>query len=390
MNQINALAQSVYPKMVEVRRALHQNPEPSMQEFETTRRLAAEMDRLGIPYRLTQPTGLIAQIEGAAPGPRVALRADIDALSIGERTGLPFASQVPGMMHACGHDAHAAMLVGAAEILMACREAFAGSVRLIFQPAEETGQGARLMIEQGALEGVSMTFGLHLLACFKPGWLSAATGASAPAASRFSINIKGKTTHGARPEAGVDATVAASALVMNLQTIVSREMSPKQQVVVTVGQLHSGTRFNIVSGEAFLDGTVRCYDRDIHHAMPGIFERIVQGTAAAYRCEAELSYDKMVEVLINDEWGSQFVYEAAKKVVEEPSLATMGDTHMSGSDDFSEYTMAGRGAFAALGAGGSHPHHSEFFDIDESVMTVGAAYFAQVAMDYLNAVKQEG
>ena len=149
MNQINALAQSVYPKMVEVRRALHQNPEPSMQEFETTRRLAAEMDRLGIPYRLTQPTGLIAQIEGAAPGPRVALRADIDALSIGERTGLPFASQVPGMMHACGHDAHAAMLVGAAEILMACREAFAGSVRLIFQPAEETGQGARLMIEQG-------------------------------------------------------------------------------------------------------------------------------------------------------------------------------------------------------------------------------------------------
>lgn len=170
------------------------------------------------------------------------------------------------------------------------------------------------MIEQGALEGVSMTFGLHLLACFKPGWLSAATGASAPAASRFSINIKGKTTHGARPEAGVDATVAASALVMNLQTIVSREMSPKQQVVVTVGQLHSGTRFNIVSGEAFLDGTVRCYDRDIHHAMPGIFERIVQGTAAAYRCEAELSYDKMVEVLINDERGSQFVYEAAKKV----------------------------------------------------------------------------
>lgn len=149
--------------------------------------------------------------------------------------------------------------------------------------------------------------------------------------------------------------MAASALVMNLQTIVSREMSPKQQVVVTVGQLHSGTRFNIVSGEAFLDGTVRCYDRDIHHAMPGIFERIVQGTAAAYRCEAELSYDKMVEVLINDERGSQFVYEAAKKVVEEPSLATMGDTHMSGSDDFSEYTMAGRGAFAALGAAAATP-----------------------------------
>lgn len=390
MNQIKALAHSVYPQMVEVRRALHRHPEPSMQEFETTRRLAAEMDRLGVPYRLTEPTGLIAQIEGARPGARVALRADIDALSIGEKTGLPFASQEPGMMHACGHDAHAAMLVGAAEILMACRDSLAGSVRLLFQPAEETGQGARLLIEQRALEGVSMTFGLHLLAGFKPGWLSASTGASAPAASRFTIKIRGKTTHGARPEAGVDATLAASALVMNLQSIVSREMSPKQQVVVTVGQLHSGTRFNIVSGEAYLDGTVRCYDRDIHHDMPGIFARIVQNTAATYRCEAELSYEKMVEVLVNDEQGSRFVYEAAKKVVDDPSFATMGDTHMSGSDDFSEYTMAGRGAFATLGAGKSHPHHSEFFDIEEPVMTVGAAYFAQVAMDFLNASTQEG
>ena len=135
MNQIKALAHSVYPQMVEVRRALHRHPEPSMQEFETTRRLAAEMDRLGVPYRLTEPTGLIAQIEGARPGARVALRADIDALSIGEKTGLPFASQEPGMMHACGHDAHAAMLVGAAEILMACRDSLAGSVRLLFQPA---------------------------------------------------------------------------------------------------------------------------------------------------------------------------------------------------------------------------------------------------------------
>ncbi len=326
MNQIKTLAQRVYPQMVELRRALHRNPEPSMQEYETTRRLAAEMDRLNIPYRLTKPTGLIAEIEGAAKGSgsKVALRADIDALSIGEKTGLSFASQTPGVMHACGHDAHAAMLVGAAEILLASRDDFAGTVRLIFQPAEETGEGARLMIAQGALEGVSMSFGLHLLACFKPGWLSAATGASAPAASRFTIKLQGKTTHGARPEAGIDATLAASALVMNLQSIVSREISPKQQVVVTVGQLHSGTRFNIVSGEAYLDGTVRCYDRDIHHAMPEIFARIVQNTAATYRCQAQLSYDKMVEVLVNDEQGSRYVYEAAKKVVDEPSPPPWG------------------------------------------------------------------
>ena len=332
MNQIKTLAQRVYPQMVELRRALHRNPEPSMQEYETTRRLAAEMDRLNIPYRLTKPTGLIAEIEGAAKGSgsKVALRADIDALSIGEKTGLSFASQTPGVMHACGHDAHAAMLVGAAEILLASRDDFAGTVRLIFQPAEETGEGARLMIAQGALEGVSMSFGLHLLACFNPGWLSAATGASAPAASRFTIKLQGKTTHGARPEAGIDATLAASALVMNLQSIVSREISPKQQVVVTVGQLHSGTRFNIVSGEAYLDGTVRCYDRTdgarlSYMGLP--CPNLSTGGVNFHGVHEYIpvrSLEKMVEVLVNDEQGSRYVYEAAKKVVDEPSPPPWG------------------------------------------------------------------
>ena len=325
MSDIRSKVHENFDEMISWRRDFLRHPELSNEEFRTSDKIAELLKSFGCDsVERPRPTGVVALIKGEKPGGCVAIRADIDALPVTENTGLAFSSENEGVMHACGHDTHAAMLLCAAKVLCGMRSELPGTVKLIFQPAEETGQAARLMIEQGALEGVSMTFGLHLLACFKPGWLSAATGASAPAASRFSINIKGKTTHGARPEAGVDATVAASALVMNLQTIVSREMSPKQQVVVTVGQLHSGTRFNIVSGEAFLDGTVRCYDRDIHHAMPGIFERIVQGTAAAYRCEAELSYDKMVEVLINDERGSQFVYEAAKKVVEEPSFPVPG------------------------------------------------------------------
>ncbi len=201
--------------------ALPPHAETRGREERTARFISQTLKALDIPH--TEGVGghgVVAVIDSGIPGPVVMFRADMDAL--------PYANPDGSMtaVHACGHDAHAAMLVGAAEILMACRDSLAGSVRLLFQPAEETGQGARLLIEQGALEGVSMTFGLHLLAGFKPGWLSASTGASAPAASRFTIKIRGKTTHGARPEAGVDATLAASALGMNLQSIVCLEMSP--------------------------------------------------------------------------------------------------------------------------------------------------------------------
>lgn len=381
---IRAKAHDVHETVIALRRDLHQNPEPSMEEFRTTDKLAEAMERLGIAYRRLEPTGLVAEIVGGKPGKTVALRADIDALSIGERTGADFASTREGMMHACGHDTHTAMLVGAAEILQGMHEELPGRVRLLFQHAEEIGVGARAVIAQGGMEGVDQVFGMHVLTRYTTGWINATRGAMAPAASRFTIKVKGVTTHGARPNAGVDATVAAAAIVMNLQSIVSRELPPREQVVVTVGQFHSGSRFNIISGEAYLDGTVRCYSRKIYEDMPGIFERIIQNTAAAYRCEAEVDYEQMINVLINDDDAVDLALAAAKQVVSAPELATVGESLMSGSDDFSEYTAICKGAFVNLGVGGEHPNHSEFFTVDESALEAGTAWYAQVALDYLN------
>lgn len=378
-----AMSKEVAPEVIELRHDFHQHPEASMAEFRTTDRIAEELDKMGIPYRRFDPTGLIATIQGGQPGKTVALRADIDALSITETADVPFKSQNEGFMHACGHDTHAAMLLGAAMILNKIKAQLKGTVKLLFQPAEEVATGAKLAIAQGALEGVDMIFGIHIAGQVPAGVVAICPGSSCSAADIFKIKIIGSAGHGAQPEATRDATVAAAALVMNLQTIVSRELPPTQPVVVTVGKLVSGSRFNIVSGEAYMEGTCRSFDPELHHKLPGIMERIAKETAATFRCEAEVEYHMMTEPLVNDPEALELVKQATAKIVDKPEMLVISKPQM-GAEDFAEYSVHTQAAFAMVGGGSKEPNHSDHIVFDEDSFRTGVALHCQVAYDYLN------
>ena len=374
-------AKALEEYMVSLRRHFHQHPEKSMEERETTAFIMAQLNEMGIPHRKLSPSGVVAEIAGGRPGKTVALRADMDALTIQEETGLPFASEAEGLMHACGHDLHMAGLLGAAKLLWQERQSLGGNVRLIFQPGEEVGKGAKAVIEQGGMEGVDMVFGMHNMPSLPAGTAAGSVGPVFSAADYFKITIQGKAGHGATPEDAIDATVAASALVMNLQPLVSREISSLESLVITVGQLHSGTRFNIISGEAVLEGTVRSFDPTIHDMVPVAMERVVEGIARAYRVEAKLEYDKVAKACVNEEGFTELCLRSAGKVAQ---VAPEGRQMIA--EDFSEYMQLCPGAFFLYGSGCEYPLHSDHFAGDEQALITACAMYAQVAADALSQI----
>ena len=380
---IRKLAEQVQPFVCQCRHILHQWPEVSFEEHKTTDFICKKLDELGIPYRRTEPTGCIAEITGAKRGKTVALRADIDGLNIHEDNDLPFCSKRPGFMHGCGHDTHAAMLLGAAKILQEMRDDLSGTVRLLFQPAEETGEGAKALVEQGALDGVDACFGQHIFSCAPVGEIKASPGPIMPAADRFVVKIHGLTSHGAAPHAGIDALVCGASIVMNLQTIVSREIDPQVPIVVTIGAFHSGSRYNVCPGEAELEGTVRIFDEKIHQQIPEIMKRILDHTAAAYRCTAELHYIFGSHALVTDGKITETIIGAAKKITSDRSLIGEWEKSM-GSEDFSEYSAHVPSGFAALGCGGSGGMHNEHLIIDEDAFITGVALHVQFVLDYFD------
>lgn len=374
-------AKALEEYMVSLRRHFHQHPEKSMEERETTAFIMAQLNEIGIPHRKLSPSGVVAEIAGGRPGKTVALRADMDALTIQEETGLPFASEAEGLMHACGHDLHMAGLLGAAKLLWQERQSLGGNVRLIFQPGEEVGKGAKAVIEQGGMNGVDMVFGMHNMPSLPAGTVAGSVGPVFSAADYFKITIQGKAGHGATPEDAIDATVAASALVMNLQPLVSREISSLESLVITVGQLHSGTRFNIISGEAVLEGTVRSFDPTIHDMVPVAMERVVEGIARAYRVEAKLEYDKVAKACVNEEGFTELCLKSAEKVAQ---VAPEGRQMIA--EDFSEYMQLCPGAFFLYGSGCEYPLHSDHFAGDEQALITACAMYAQVAVDALSQI----
>lgn len=378
---VRKLAHEVQDFVVDFRRDLHMYPEASMQEFRTTEKICEALEAMGVSHRKLEPTGVIAEVHGKAGGKIVALRADIDALSIQEQTSLPFKSKNDGFMHACGHDTHGSMLLGAVKVLNSIKDQFTGTVRFIFQPGEEVAQGATAAIKQGAMEDVSRIFGLHISAQKPVGQISYVTGPAYAAAAQYSIKIKGEACHGAQPHTGMDATVCAAALVMNLQTIVSRETAPGEALVVTVGTLNSGVRWNIISGEAELTGTIRTFSQDMHKKMPEILTRMIENTCAAYRCKGELVYNTITSVLSNDEACMAEAVESAKKIQDADKIVVGKKT--MGGEDFAEYVQLAPGSFFGLGVGGEWPIHSDHFEIDESAFEVGVALLTQCALDTL-------
>lgn len=363
--------------LVRVRRQLHAHPELSMVEHETAAFVANELAKLGLDDVRTciGKTGVLGTLRGGRPGPVTLLRADMDALPIQELVEAPYRSTRDGVMHACGHDGHVAILLAAARTLAERRAEVPGTLVFCFQPGEEGHAGNRLMIEDGALEGphVERTFALHLYTGLDVGKIGVRDGAFFASADEFDLTIRGKGGHGAMPDRTVDPIVAASYFITMLQTIVSREIAPKDPAVFTVAKFQAGTTYNVIPDFAVMQGTVRSFDADVRKSMPQRMERILGGLAAAMRFEYELAYHWSYPPTVND--------KAMNAVVREAGAATLGAENVIEHDivmwaeDMAFMQDVRPGAYFIVGARGGEStgfaHHSAHFDIDERSLEIG-------------------
>lgn len=375
--------------VIGLRRKIHRHPEPGTQEFKTAQLIRSELDAMGIPYEVRFTTGTVATIKGDKPGKTVALRADIDALTLDDRTGCEYASEVPGMNHACGHDTHTAMLLGAAKILNEMKDEINGTVKLFFQPAEEVGVGAKGMIADGCMEGVDNVFAIHIASGVEIGKVGSGAGGRMASADRFIIRVTGKGGHGAAPHECVDAVYIASKIVVALQEIVSREIGPTVPAVVTCGTINGGARWNIVANEAVIEGTTRCLSAEVRDQLEEAIGRIASGVAAAYRGKAELEYQRLVAPTVNTA-NSVDVCEATVKELFGEDAYFLSPITMGGEDAGEYFEVAPEGGcLANLGAHNvnkpetNFPHHHPQFNIDEDAFELGSALYAQYAINYL-------
>lgn len=383
MHAAIAASQALAAELIAFRRDLHRHPELSFEESRTAARVAEQLQAIGLDCRTgVGGHGIVADIAGDRPGPIVALRADMDALPIQEESGLPFASATPGVMHACGHDAHTAILLGAARLLAGNR-AFAGTVRLLFQSAEEINAGAKAMIAAGALDGVAEIYGLHNLPTLSAGLAATRSGPMMGSVDRIEIDIEGRGAHGAIPDQGVDPIVCASAIVMALQSIASRELSPFDPVVVTIGSIHAGDANNVIPHRAHLTGTVRTFHSRVQAEMEERIGRVVQRVAEGYRCAAQLRYVRQVPVLSNHEAPVRHVNAAIEDALGTACLTEAAPT-LAG-EDFSVYLSHIPGCFFWLGSGPkdnadqAYGLHHPKFTLQEACIPTGAALLADIA-----------
>ena len=388
---IRALAEQYESYIIEQRRWFHAHPELSWEEFSTTDHIQQELEKMGLEvHRFDGRPGCTAMIYGgkAAPGAKtVALRADIDALPVEEKTGLPFTSQNPGVMHACGHDNHMAMLLGAARILCDLKDELAGNVKLLFQAAEETCFGAEYYVQQGVLDGVDAIYGQHIWAGLEASYLNVQPGVRMASCDNFTITVEGSSTHGSTPHLGTDAIVAAASIIMNIQTIVSRNNDPLNALVVTIGEIHGGQRFNILANKVVMEGTCRTHSREMRGKIEPLLRRVCEDTAAAFGARAELKYDAFPSPVINDHDDlNQIAHDAAVKLYGEEGIKEM--PRVMGSEDFAYFMDVVPGIFGFLGSRDAEhqaSNHNDCYDVPEEVLKRGAAMHAQFAADYLSA-----
>ncbi|MFC4712718.1 amidohydrolase [Planococcus dechangensis] len=363
-------------ELISIRRKLHSEPELSWEEYNTTEYVVNYLADIGIACRKTKPTGVIGELVGGKPGKTVALRADMDALSVDQLTeDLPYGSKEPGKMHACGHDAHTAMLLIAAKALASIKEDLSGTVRFLFQPAEEVATGARAMVKQGAMEGVDNVFGIHIWSQSPTGKVSCTPGPSFASADIFTVRFTGRGGHGAMPQDCIDASVMASSFVMNVQSIVSRTIDPKQPAVVTVGKMMVGTRFNVIAENAVIEGTVRCFDPSVRDHIEEQLAIYAKNTAELYGGTAQLEYIRGTQAVINDTESAEHAQAVAAEAFGEDALYSEDPT--MGGEDFSFFLDEAPGCFALVGSGNPEKdtqwaHHHGRFNIDEDALPTGA------------------
>lgn len=377
-------------EVVALRRYFHKHPEPSLKEFETIKRIKEELTKLEIPYESVGETGAIGTIKGQrGPGKTILLRADIDALELEDAKDVEYKSKYPGLHHACGHDGHASALLGAAKILKAHEDKFAGTIKLAFQQAEEIGAGARQFVEGGFVEDVDEVFGLHLDSSVPVGQIVSVPGATNASCDIFKINVHGKSAHVGQPHQGVDALLAAAAITVELQSIVGREVSPLDNVVVAVGVLNAGTRYNIVANHVELEGTVRTFSHETRAFVLEAVERVARQVADSHRCTIEFENYDAAAPLINDKEPAKRAAELAAEMVGEENVITDLPKSM-GADDFADFLAAAPGVYARVGTRNPenkdtwYGHHHEKFDIDERGLAYATEIHVRYALDFLS------
>lgn len=385
-----ALAQSLAPRLIAWRRDFHQHPELGFQEFRTAAIVAEHLQSLELEVTTgVGKTGVVGIIEGNGPGPVALLRFDMDALPVTEATGLPWASQEPGRMHACGHDGHTAIGMGVATLLAQTRDQWPGTVKLLFQPAEEGLGGAKATIRDAVLENPrpDAAFALHLWNQFPLGKLVVQPGPLMAASDRFDIAITGRGGHGAAPEDAIDAVLVAANMVTMLHHIVSRNVSPHDAAVLTIGSLHSGDAFNVIAERAFMEGTLRTFDPAVRDLLIQRMEEVLGGVTRAHGASYafEIQENEYTPPVINDERMAAIAREAALTFLPEEQIIQIEPIMVS--EDMSEIMNRVPGCYVLLGAepegGARGPHHNPRFDIHEDALPLAAAIMSQIAVIYL-------
>ncbi len=384
-----ARAQQLQDEFIAYRRDFHQHPELGMEEVRTSGIVAAYLESLGIEVTRMANTAVVGLLRGAKPGRTIALRADMDALSIPQQNDVPYASVYPGKMHACGHDGHTATLMGVAKLLSEVKDEIAGNVKFLFQPAEEGPGGALPMIEAGAMENphVDGVIGMHVGVNLPTGQIGLKAGPSHAGTDSITITLNGKGGHGAHPHTSIDSIVVAGYLIVALQTIASREIDPLGSVVVTIGTINGGYRNNVIAPQVKLTGTVRTLDPEVRASMPERIERIIKGVCETFRCQYDFVYDKGYPSVINDPDMANLAEATAQRVLGAENVVRTASPSMGG-EDFSYFAEQAPGIFLRLGAGNPekdcvYPGHHPCFNFDEDAIPIGMAVMAEAALDFL-------
>lgn len=393
MTDLLAEAQALFEYTRSMRRDFHMHPELGFHEVRTAGIVARELTSLGLEVTTgVGGTGVVALVEGNKPGPVVLVRADMDALPILEETGAEYASLNPGVMHACGHDAHTAVLLTTARLLLAHKNEIAGSVKLVFQPAEEGMGGAEKMMEDGVLDNpkVDVALALHVWNEMPVGWIGIASGPAMAGAEIFKIVVRGKGGHGAVPQLAVDPVLAAAQIVSSLQSIVARNVSPLQTAVVSVCTIHGGETFNVIPPTVELTGTIRTFEPQVRTKVLERFEQVVRQVAGGLGCEVHIDVQRLTPATINEAAVALNVQQSARRLLPQADI-TVGNYITMGSEDFAFILEKVPGCFFFIGSaneekGLNAAHHHPKFDIDESCLPSAAALMASAVMDYLARV----
>ena len=377
--------------ITEMRRYFHAYPEVSLKEYNTCKKIEEELDKMGIPHRRVGETGVYGWIDGKGNGGKdkvMVLRADIDALAMEDLKEVSYCSKEEGVCHACGHDAHIATLLGAAKILKEKEQEFGGQVRLFFQQAEEIGQGARIFVKEGLMEGATRVFGAHVSSKLDSGTVSLTAGPQNASCDYFKIKVTGKGAHVSTPQLGIDAVYVASQIVVALQSIVARNTDPLETVVVGVGVLRAGTQYNIVAEHAEIEGTTRSFSKEVREFTNERVKTIAKQTAELYGAEAEVEFQGFANPLINDEEAVEEVTEVAKQVIEEKNIISNFEK-MLGADDFADFLQETKGMYAFVGTRNKEKpntasaHHHGLFDIDEEGLLLSCNLYVDYALQVL-------